>query len=76
MKTVGHRIIPSLSPTPSAERLRAACRINEMTASFVPGAQIAAPKGVYRFRTLEEANRMEAKWLAEWMAQLTASRSK
>ena len=54
---------------PSAERLQAACAINESVAALLPRGRIAAPKGVYFFRTLEEANRQQEAWLAELMAQ-------
>jgi hypothetical protein len=47
-----------------------------LAASILPGGRIAAPKGVYRFRTLDEANRMEAQWLAEWMASVAHDRAK
>jgi hypothetical protein len=76
MKSVGCRIPPHPAPKPSSAELRSACRINELVAAFSPEGRIAAPKGVYRFRTLEEANRMEAEWLADWMARMSNERRK
>jgi hypothetical protein len=35
-----------------------------------------APKGIYRFKTHEDANRQEEAWLAEGMARLALDRKK
>lgn len=68
-KTVGRRSLPELSLLPSAEQLKAAYAVNLPVAALLPGGRIAAPKGVYRFRTLADANRQQEKWLAEAMAE-------
>lgn len=74
MKSVGRRSLPEPALQPSAERLRAACAINEPLARLLPDGRVAAPKGVYRFRTMDEANRQEETWLAEAMAEARAVR--
>jgi hypothetical protein len=60
---------------PSAAALREAARINEALAAFLPGGRIAAPKGIYRWRSLEEANERQRAWLAEAMAEARAARA-
>jgi hypothetical protein len=74
MGTIGHRLPPEPATLPTAGRLRAACAINESVAALLPGGRIAAPKGVYRFRTLDEANRQQDAWLAEAMAETRPAR--
>ncbi|MGQ0545036.1 MAG: hypothetical protein ACT4P3_06820 [Betaproteobacteria bacterium] len=76
MKSVGRRSMPTPSLRPSAEQLRAAYAVNDPLRALLPGGRIAAPKGIYRWRTLEEANRQQDAWLAEAMAQAGAARRK
>ena len=68
-KRVGGRSIPLPALRPSAELLKAACAVMEPLRALLPGGRIAAPKGIYRFRTLEEASRQQDVWLAEAMAE-------
>ncbi|MBI1731292.1 MAG: hypothetical protein HYR49_00805 [Gammaproteobacteria bacterium] len=49
--------------------------INELSSGLVPGGRTTAPKGVRRFRTLDEGNKIQAQWLAERMAELSRERS-
>lgn len=72
MKTLGRRATPILATRPSAERLREASAINEALAALLPGGRVATPKGVYRFATLDEANRQAELWLADAMAEAWA----
>ena len=74
MRTVGRRSMPLPSLRPSAARLRAAARINDALTALLPGGRIAAPKGLYRWRSLDEANERQRTWLAETMAAARASR--
>jgi len=74
MKSIDRRTLPQPALHPSAERLLAAYRINGPVAVLSPGGRIAAPKGVYRFRTMDEANRQQDAWLAEAMAEARAAR--
>jgi hypothetical protein len=66
--------MPAPALRPSAARLKDACAVNDPLPALLPGGRIAAPKGIYRFRTLEEANRQQEAWLAEAMAEARAAR--
>jgi hypothetical protein len=68
-RIAGRRSLPVPSLHPSAEQLKAAYRVNEPLHALLPDGTIAAPKGVFRFRTLAEANRQQEAWLAEAMAE-------
>lgn len=64
--------LPTLRP--SGENLRAAAQINDALVALLPGGRIAAPKGLYRWRSLDEANEQQRTWLAEAMARARAPR--
>jgi len=66
--------MPAPALRPSAALLKAACAINDSLQLLLPSGRIAAPKGIYRFRTLDEANRQQEAWLAEAMAEARAAR--
>lgn len=72
MKTVGTRKQPELALRPSGELLKAGALFNESVACLAPSTFI--PKGVYRFKNHEEANRHEQECIARGMAALAASR--
>ena len=74
MRTVGRRVVREPALRPSAELLRVTATINETLGALLPGGRTCMPKGVYRFRTLEEANRMQAEWLAQGMAETYLAR--
>lgn len=76
MRSVGRRSAPELALRPSGELLRAAAAINEPLRSLLPGGRIAAPRGVYRFRTMDEANRQQEAWLAQAMAGTRSARQR
>ena len=69
VRTVGRRSLPTLSPYPSAEQLKAAYAINEPLRALLPNGTIAAPKGIFRFKTLADKNRQEEAWLVQAMAE-------
>lgn len=73
-RSIGHRVFPAPALHPSAERLKAACAVNDPLPALLPGGRVAAPKGIFRFRTLDEANRRQQAWLAEAMAEARAAR--
>jgi len=73
-RTIGRRTIPSLALQPSGELLKAAAAVNGPLRWLLPDGQIAAPKGVFRFRTLAEGNRQQEQWLAEAMARARRAR--
>ena len=74
MRTVGRKIIREPALRPSAELLRTAATINDTLKAILPGGRTCMPKGVYRFRTLEEANQQQAEWLARSMAEIYLAR--
>jgi len=75
MRSVGRRSMPGPSLHPSPAQLRAAYAMNDPLRALLPGGRIAAPKGIYRWRTLEEANRQQDAWLAEFMAEAVIERA-
>lgn len=74
MRTVGRKIIREPALRPSAELLRVTATINETLGALLPGGRTCMPKGVYRFQTLDEANRKQADWLAQAMAETYLAR--
>jgi hypothetical protein len=56
----------------SGALLKRAAAINETLAALLPGGRTAFIKGVYRYRTLEEANRHQDEMLAELMSERRA----
>jgi len=73
-RTAGGRSLPGLSLHPSGELLKAAYAVNEPLCALMPDGTIAAPKGIFRFKTLDDANRQQEAWLAEAMAQARRTR--
>ena len=76
MRTVGRRVVREPALRPSAELLCVAAAINETLCALLPGGRTAVPKGVYRFQTLDEANRQQAEWLAQAMAEAHRARNR
>ncbi|MCL2297464.1 MAG: hypothetical protein FWC38_01275 [Proteobacteria bacterium] len=67
MKVVGRRVTQQMSERASGELLAEGARFNESIAHLSRAAYI--PKGVYRFKTHEEANRHEEDHIVRAMAQ-------
>lgn len=74
MRTVGRRIVREPALHPSAELLRITATINDALKGLLPGGLTCMPKGVYRFRTLGDANAQQAEWLARAMAEIYLAR--
>jgi hypothetical protein len=75
MRIVGKRIEPMLSPLASGEALMRAASFNEMMQSVMPYGKVSCfPKGIYRYRTHEEANRHQDECLARHMAKIEIDR--
>jgi hypothetical protein len=72
MKQIGHRTTPPLRPQADAVSLIEGARFNEALAALGPSGIM--PKGVYRFRTHEQANQHQAECLAHGMADLALRR--
>ena len=68
MKTVGIRVNRPLQDAPDGASLKECARLTEAVSGF---ARSGFPKGVYRYRSHEEANRDEERCLAERMAELS-----
>jgi hypothetical protein len=73
MKVVGKRKLRAVELRPSGFLLRESARINEGY-ERLHGGSTFIPKGVYRFRTLHEANVHRESCLARGMARLAAQR--
>lgn len=68
MRIVGKRVEPIIQAKASGEALKQASIFNEMMQSaFVGGKIIRCKKGVYRFKTHEEANRHQESYIADTM---------
>jgi hypothetical protein len=72
MKRVGSRREPAVVEHASGELLAEGARFNEMVAKLSPTTFV--PKGIYRFRSHDEANRHELECLARGMARVAAGR--
>ena len=68
VRTVGIRVNRPLQDAPSGAGLEACAQLTEAISAF---ARCGFPKGVYRYRSHEEANRHEAHCLALQMAALS-----
>jgi hypothetical protein len=72
MKQIGRRTAPPLRPQAGAAPLIEGARFSEALAALGPAGIM--PKGVYRFRSHEQANQHQAEWLAHGMADLALRR--
>lgn len=70
MRTVGHRTERAITFSASGELLKEGARFNDEMHRLPTGNQTFIPKGVYRFRTFEEANRHDRDCI---VAAMTAS---
>ena len=75
MRTVGDRKMPQIAFSASAEALVAGSRFNDSMHGLSP-AQGYIPKGVYFFKTHEEANQFDLRCLAEKMAEIATQRGR
>jgi hypothetical protein len=75
MRTIGHRKERHISFSASGTLLAEGARFNDETHPMPTGNTTFVPKGLYRFKTFEDANRHEAECLARGMARLALARS-
>ena len=75
MRTVGHRKQRPISLSASAAELLAGARFNDEMHRLPTGNTSFMPKGVYRFRTHEEANRHQLDCLVAGMAAVARGRA-
>lgn len=77
MRIVGRKSEPLPTPLASGEALMRAASFNEMMQSIMPYGKIGCiPKGIYRFKTHEEANRQQDECLARHMANIQIASNK
>ncbi|HEX8739086.1 MAG TPA: hypothetical protein VF925_03000 [Casimicrobiaceae bacterium] len=74
MRTVGHRKPRPIAFHGSGELLVEAARFNDEIHRLPTGARTFIRKGVYRFRTHEEANRHDDDCIAAMMAEVARER--
>ena len=74
MKTIGNRRQPKIQPRASGEALVEGARFSESIARLAQSTFI--PKGIYRFKTHEAANKHQEDCLARGMALLAEKRSR
>lgn len=74
MRVVGRRSERRITFHASGESLREVARLIETSIRLSGGGSTFIPKGVYRFRTHEEADRQRAECLAAGMAMLVSAR--
>ncbi len=74
MKRVGSRQDPRVTLQASGAALAAGARFSESLSHLAPSTFI--PKGVYRFKSHEDANKHQQDCLARGMALLAAKRSR
>jgi hypothetical protein len=75
MKVIGRRVEAPLSFRASGELLAQGARFNDDLRGLPTGDAAYIPKGLYRFRTHEEADAHAQKCLADLMARLAARRA-
>lgn len=75
MRVVGQRKEPQITFSASAELLKEGARFNEEIHRLPTGNLTFIPKGVYFFKTHEEANRHERDCVANGMAQIAKERA-
>ena len=74
MHTVGHRKERPITFSASAELLAEGARFNEEIHRLPTGGSTFVRKGVYRFRSFEDADRHRAECLAQSMALVALQR--
>lgn len=74
MKTIGKRKERPITFSASAELLAEGARFNDEIHRLPTGQTTLIPKGLYRFKSHEEANRHQQDCLIEVMAQTALER--
>lgn len=75
MRTVGQRKAQPITFSASAELLVEGARFNDEIHRLPTGNTTHVPKGLYRFKTFEEANQHEQDCLIEGMARIARERA-
>jgi len=74
MRTIGHRKERPVSFSASAELLAEGARFNDEIHGLPTGNSTFIPKGVFRFKNHEEANRQQMDYLIAGMARIARER--
>lgn len=74
MRTVGHRKEYQITFSASAALLIEGARFNDEIHRLSTGNTTFIPKGLYRFKSCEEANQHEQDCLVEGMAKIALAR--
>lgn len=74
MRTIGHRIERPITFSASAESLAEGARFNDEIHRLPTGNYSFIPKGIFRFKNHEEANRQQMDYLTEGMARIAQER--
>lgn len=74
MRTMGHRKEHPITFSASAELLREGARFNDEIHRLPTGSTSHVPKGLYRFKSFEDANRHQQDCLIAGMARIAAER--
>jgi hypothetical protein len=74
MRTIGHRKQRPITFSASAELLAEGARFNDEIHRLPTGNTTFIPKGVYRFKKHEDANRQQLDNLAKGMARIALER--
>lgn len=75
MRTIGYRKEHPITFSASAVLLAEGARFNDEIHRLPTGNQTFVPKGVYRFKSFEEANRQDLDCLVEGMARIAKERA-
>ncbi len=75
MRIVGHRKLQTIAYCASAELMEQGCRFNDEIHRLPTGGQTFILKGVYHFKSHEDANRHALDCLATGMAKIALDRS-
>lgn len=73
MRQIGKRKEPPITPEATGENLAGGVEFSADMAKLA-GGSVMFPKGVFRYKTHEEANAHQELWLARGMAQLARAR--
>jgi len=74
MRTIGHRKEHPITFSASAALLAEGARFNDEIHRLPTGNTTHIPKGLYRFKTFEEANRHQQDCLVAGMAKIALER--
>ena len=75
MRTIGNRKEHPITFSASATLLAEGARFNDEIHRLPTGSQTFIPKGIYRFKSFEEANRQDLDCLVKGMAKIAADRA-